>query len=239
MYRRQTKYLPFKENTPQWDASDYDYALEKVRAEQVFIDAFEKNAFPVTIIRPAYTYDTIVPVALGHNCFTAPQRYLDGKPVLIAGDGTNLITLTHSKDFANACLGLLGNSAALGEDFHITSDEWLTWLDLTQQLLETLGLPSNPDQWMHIPIQHILSLRVPPSKNIGISSLGPAFKGQRMWCDIYDNSKIKKIIPGWQATIPFSQGIRETITWLYEKDARRRFNPDLDAILEDMTRQFS
>ena len=235
-----TKYLPFTESTPKWTDSDYDYALENVRTEQVFINAYEKNSFPVTIVRPAHTYDTIVPVSLGHNCFTVPQRYIDGKPVLIAGDGTNLWTLTHSSDFASALQGIIeAPTKSVGEDYHITSDEWLTWLEITQLLLDALHLQIDPEQWIHIPVQHILSMEVPVSRNMSISYLGKAFKGQRMWCDIYDNSKIKKLLPGWHATKPFAQGICETIDWLYEKDVRRRFNPDLDSILDNLTACFS
>lgn len=240
VYQRQTRYLPFTENAPQWDESDYDYALEKVRTERIFKDAFEQCEFPVTIVRPAHTYDTIVPVALGHNCFTVPQRYLNGKPVLIAGDGTNLWTLTHSKDFAAALQGIMEHPAAtIGQDYHITSDEWLTWLDITRNLLETMSLPVCPEQWIHVPVQHILNMEVPTSRNMAISYLGKAFKGQRMWCDIYDNSKIKKLLPDWKAQVSFEQGIGETWAWLNEKDVRRRFNPDLDAILDDLTSTFA
>lgn len=239
VYQRLTKYLPFKENTPQWAESDYDYALEKIRTEQLFMDAFERTGFPVTIVRPAHTYDTIVPVALGHNCFTVPQRYIDGKPVLIAGDGTNLWTLTHSRDFAGALLGIVERSSVtIGEDYHITGDEWLTWLDITRILLEALGLEAKPSQWVHVPIQHILAMEVPKSRNMAISYLGKAFRGQRMWCDIYDNGKIKKLLPEWKAVVSFEHGIRETLSWLNEQDVRRRFNEDLNGILEKLTTTF-
>lgn len=238
VYKRETKYLPFKENTPQWEDTDYDYALDKVRAERVFMNAFEKEKFPITIVRPAHTYDTIVPVSIGHNCFTAPQRYLQGKPVLIAGDGTNLWTLTHSKDFAEAFIHLIGNNNAIGEDFHITGDEWLTWLEITDYLLEALNIKNA--KYIHIPINDIINIEIPPSNNFKISScFGRTFKGQRMWCDIYDNSKIKKFAPNWKQKILFKDGIKETIQWMFEKDIRRRFNKDLDDILEMLMNKYS
>lgn len=234
VYKRETKYLPYKESAPKWEETDYDYALDKVISERIFIDAYEKENFPITIVRPAHTYDTIVPVSIGHNCFTAPQRYLDGKPILIAGDGTNLWTLTHSKDFANAFIHLIGNKDAIGEDFHITGDEWLTWLDITELLLEALNIRNA--QYIHIPTNDIINTEVPISNNFKISScLGRNFKGQRMWCDIYDNSKIKKIAPNWKQEVLFKDGIKQTINWLMEKDVRRRVNNDLDKIMEDLT----
>lgn len=236
VYKRLTKYLPFKEDCPKWELSDYNYALDKVKCEKVFMDAHRKFNFPITIVRPAHTYDTIIPVPLGHNCFTAPQRYIDGKAILIAGDGTNLWTLTHSKDFARAVLGLLGNSKAIGEAFHITGDEWLTWLDITEILLNSLGV-ANP-KYIHIPFNEILNLELPVSKNMSISYLGKAFKGQRMWCDIYDNSKIKSFVPTWKQEISFDEGIKETIAWVYEDTNRIRINEDLNNVMNFLEEKF-
>ncbi|MFP3041948.1 NAD-dependent epimerase/dehydratase family protein [Treponema primitia] len=237
VYQRKTKYLPYSENTPQWDETDYNYALDKIYAERVFMDAYNQFDFPVTIVRPAHTYDTIIPISLGHNCFTAPQRCLDGKPVLIAGDGTNLWTLTHSKDFARAFVGLMGCSSAIGEDFHITGDEWLTWLDIMKILLDTLGVKT--PKYVHIPADEILKMNIPVSTHMAISFFGKAFAGQRMWCDIYNNSKIKKFVPGWKSEISFKEGIKETIDWMFEKNIRRRINPDLNNLLEELTLKYN
>lgn len=236
VYKRETKFLPFIEDTPKWDLSDYNYANDKIRAEQLFMNAHRDFGFPITIIRPAHTYDTIVPVPLGHNCFTAPQRYIDGKPMLIAGDGTNLWSLCHSSDFAKALVGVFNKEVSIGEDYHIAGEEWLTWLDIAEILLETLGV-SNAE-YVHIPVKDILELEVPNSKNMAISYLGKAFRGQRMWCDIYDNSKIKSVVTGWRCETSFRSGINQTFKWLFENDARRRFNPDLDLLLENLTKKY-
>lgn len=227
VYKRNSKYLPFKETTPQNNIeTSFDYIKGKIKAEQIFKRAFEEFNFPVTIIRPAYTYDTIIPVSIGQNCFTAPKRYLDGKPVLIAGDGTNLWTFTHSSDFANAFMGLLGNPKAVGEDFHITSDEWLTWLDATTILLDALEIKKY--ELMHIPVEEVLKSELATQRDLAI---------QKMWHNIYDNSKIKRFVPGWQAGIPLEIGIRQTLGWLFEEPVRRRFNPDLNRLLENFIAQ--
>jgi nucleoside-diphosphate-sugar epimerase len=203
----------------------------------VFLNAFQNKNFPITIVRPAYTYDTIVPIYIGHNCFTAPQMYRDGYPILIAGDGTTLFAFTHSSDLAAALSGLFMNDRAIGEAFHITTDRWLTWLDAMGILAETLGVKS--PRFLRIPSEDILKMEVPVSANMGISFLGKAFYFQKMWCDIYDNRKIKTAVPGWQAVKTFEQGIGETISWLDEKDVRRRINPDLQALLLDLTKKYS
>ena len=233
VYKRKPSYLPFKENTPKWDDEKYNYAFGKIKSEQIFMNAFEKYNFPITIVRPTHTYDTIVPVSIGHNCFTAPQRYLDGKSILIAGDGTNIWTITHSKDFASAFINLVGNKEAIGEDFHIAGDEVLNWLEITQHIIDALKIKK--PKFIHIPLDELINTYLPSSKNLKIlGCFGNNFVAYRMWCDIYDNSKIKKISPNWKQKILFKDGIKETINWLNEKDVRRRVNQELYELLDKL-----
>jgi nucleoside-diphosphate-sugar epimerase len=153
--------------------------------------------------------------------------------MLIPGDGTNLWSLCHSSDFADAFCELIGNEKAIGEDFHITGEEWLNWIDIGKEILSALGVPKA--KLVHIPIKSILNLQIPKTSNLSITYLGENFRGQRMWCDIYDNSKIKKIAPGWRCQIKFYDGIRMTFEWLMADPGRMRFNKDLDLILERLT----
>jgi len=234
VYERKTCYLPFKETTPKWALTDYDYASGKISAEIEFMEAFSKG-FPLTIVRPAHTYDTIVPAPIGHNCFTAPKRYLEGKAMLIPGDGTNLWALCHSSDFADAFYGLIDNMNSVGEDYHIAGEEWLTWLDIADHLLAALNIKDL--EYLNVSTSQILKMELKSSKNLSISYLGPNFKGQRMWCDIYDNSKIKKVVPGWACKVPFSQGIKLSIDWLMQYPERMRFNEELDLVLDEITKK--
>ena len=236
VYDRISSSLPFQESAPKWRSEGYDYAKDKIDAEQHFIDAFERRNFPVTIVRPAHTYDTIIPSPLGHNCYTAAKRYLSDSQILIAGDGTNLWSLCHSSDFARAFVGLFGHSEAVGEDFHIAGEEWLTWLDITRIIAKTL-LIDDPFV-IPVPSSQILKLKVGVSNNMSISYLGTTFKGQRMWCDIYDNSKIKKFVKGWKCETKFEIGFRETIDWLNGDSRRQRINPELDALLAKIAREY-
>lgn len=225
IYERKARNLPFKENCPKYSPETAcDYIKGKLLAERVFVDNHEKNGFPITIVRPAYTYDTIMPTSIGQNCFTAVSRYLSGKPVLIAGDGNNLWTFTHSVDFARAFIHLLGNSGTFGEDYHIATDKWLTWNESTEILLNSLDLYCS--EILHVPAAYILQTPLAAQKEMMY---------QKMWHNIYDISKIKKIAPSWNAEICFEDGIRMTLKWLYEKDSHRRLDAKLDLILEDIT----
>lgn len=229
VYKRAAKYLPFKETCPKNEVqSSCDYVAGKIRAEEVFQTAYEKDNFPVTIVRPGYTYDTIVPVSIGQNCFTVVNRYMAGKPVLIAGEGNNLWTFTHSRDFARAFVELIGNPDALGEDFHITTDEWLTWNDATTILLDALGLENR--EVIHVPFEQVLQTDLAVQKDLIY---------QKMWHNIYDNSKIRRYtFNTWKAEISLSDGIRETLGWLNEDEVRRRINVDLNRMLDKITNEF-
>lgn len=214
VYKRAGKNLPFNENCEQNDPEQIDaYVSGKIRAEMAFKKAMHEDDFPVTIIRPAYTYDVIVPVSIGHNCFTAPTKYLEGKPALIAGDGTNIWAFTHSKDFAKALIPLIENPDTVGEAFHIATDEWLSWNEEMEILFRALGIPSYTA--IHIPYEEALLLNYFQPRDL---------MAQRMWHNIYDTTKVKDYVPGWKAKVSFEEGIAETIKWLNEKDIRRRFN---------------
>ena len=228
VYQRRGK-LPLTETTPKYSREvKCDYIKGKIGAEEEFLSAYAQSAFPVTIVRPGYTYDTIVPYSIGHNCFTASQRYLEGKPVLIAGDGNNLWTFTHSSDFASAFVGLFGHQSALGEDFHIMSDENITWNDALKIMLDMLAIKL--PKYIHIPYEDVLS-----NERIGESEL----MLQKMSDFVFDSSKIKKLVPGWHAKVNFQDGIRQTYDWLFEDEQRRRINPQVDAMMESLTLKYN
>lgn len=228
VYEKRAANLPFREDCPQVAPEiSGEYVRGKALAEKAFLSAWKNDGFPATVVRPSYTYDTIFPVSLGHNCFTAPTRYLKGKPVLIAGDGNNIWSFTHSSDFARGFVGLLGNSAAIGESFHIATEEWLTWNEAIDIILDALGV-RNP-RIVHIPVEDVLR-----------SEFGrqPDLMFSRIWHNIFNVDKIKKFVPGWRARTPFSRGIRRTLAWLYENDAHRRFDPNIDRMLEELTLRY-
>jgi nucleoside-diphosphate-sugar epimerase len=163
VYERKTSQLPFKESAKKWSTVEYPYATNKILAER-YLEIVASKDFAVTIVRPAHTYDTIVPAPLGHNCFTVPQRLIEGKPLLIPGDGTNIWALCHSRDFASAFVRLIGNSLAFNEDFHITGEEWLTWIEIGLIMSKALGRDNI--QVINVPISEIIGMKLPTSQNI-------------------------------------------------------------------------
>jgi nucleoside-diphosphate-sugar epimerase len=148
---------------------------------------------------------------------------LNNKPVILHGDGTTLWTLTHAEDFAKAFTALLGNSATIGHAFHITSDEWLTWRQISEGVAKALNAPK--PKFVCVPSEKIAE------KN---PDLGAGLLGDKTWCAIFDNSKIKKFAPGWQAEIPFKEGIKRTIDWFMENPERRKINTELDGFLDGL-----
>jgi nucleoside-diphosphate-sugar epimerase len=170
----------------------------------------------MTIVRPSHTYDTRIPIAVGNwASYVVPKRMLEGKPVIVHGDGTSLWTLTHSEDFALGFVGLLGNPHAVGHTFHITSDFVLTWNQVYEQIGDALGVKPNI---VHIASEFIASVD---------STTGPGLIGDKMWCAVFDNSKIKSFVPDYIARIPFYLGIRRTLAW-YQSDERRMQVSDED-----------
>lgn len=229
VYRRLTSSLPFSETSPKYNLDEASpYIAGKLEAEQIFIEAQEKAEFPLTIVRPGLTYDTIVPVSIGHNCFTVPQRVLDGKPLYIAGEGNNLCTFTNSRDFAEAFCCLLGNPSSVGEDYNIATDHWRTWNEASNDLLNALHIEKR--RIIHISFDEVLKLDLP---------MAPDLMYERMLHLIFDCSKIRQIAKNWNPTIDFPTGIALTIEWLYEENAHRRIVPKVAEQMKTLDAMYS
>lgn len=197
-YQTPAANLPIRESTP-LENRVWEYSRNKIACEELLLDEYRRTQFPFTIVRPSHTYDRgYVPVEGG---YTVIDRMLRGEPVVVHGDGTSIWTLTNSADFAKGFVGLLGNYRARGEVFHITSDEWLTWNRIYELLAEATGVTAN---LIHIPSDLIAAY----DRRIGDSLLG-----DKTHSAIFDNSKIKHVVPDFIATIPFSTGAREIIAW--------------------------
>jgi nucleoside-diphosphate-sugar epimerase len=222
-YQKPLAAVPITESTPLKNPY-WLYSQNKIACEELFFKEYRKKDFPITVVRPSHTYDTIIPAAMGSSGWTNSARMLAGKPIILHGDGTTLWTLTHASDFARAFTALLGNPAAIGNAFHITGDEWLTWRQISELVANALGAPK--PNFVCMPSEAIAK------KN---PDLGAGLLGDKAWCAIFDNSKIKQFAPGWQAEIPFREGIKRTVNWFMEREERRKINMELDGFLDGLT----
>jgi len=199
----------------------WTYSAKKIRCEDLLLEAYRQDGFPMTIVRPSHTYDTRIPIGVGNwASYVVPERMLQGKPIVVHGDGTSLWTLTHSEDFAKGFVGLLGNPQAVGHTFHITSDFLLTWNQIYEQIGDALGVEPNI---VHVPSEFI---------NTVAPNTGAGLIGDKMWSAIFDNSKIKRFVPDYVATIPFHLGIRRTLEWFQADEERMQVSPE-DHVLFD------
>jgi nucleoside-diphosphate-sugar epimerase len=215
--------LPVTESTP-LDNPFWDYSRAKIACEQRLIQAYRREKFPITIVRPSHTYDrTLLPV---HGGYTIIDRMRQGKKVIVHGDGTSLWTLTHHTDFAKGFIGLLGEPRAIGEAFHITSDEVLTWNQIYENLARAAG---TEPRLVHIPSELIAAF----DPDWGASLLGD--KAHSM---IFDNSKIKRIVPDFVATAPFARGAEEIIAWYDEDPARKKVDEEFDHLCDMIIRAY-
>ena len=222
-YQKPPSHPVITESTPL--ANPYwEYSRNKIACEEALMRAYRTNGFPMTIVRPSHTYDTIVPVAVSKSDFTIIDRIRRGLPVIIHGEGTSLWTLTHADDFARAFIGLCGNLRAIGHAFHITSDEWLTW----DQILRLVGRAAGAEpNLVHVPSAFIA--KVDPET-------GPGLLGDKSWCALFDNTKIKSFVPGWQAQIPFAEGIRRTVAWFDADPSRQAVDEKANARVDEILR---
>jgi nucleoside-diphosphate-sugar epimerase len=220
-YQKPISQLPIVEATPLRNPF-WQYSRDKIACEDVLVSAYRDAGFPMTIVRPSHTYDaSLIPLEGG---WTTLQRMLDGKPVIVHGDGTSWWTLTHARDFARAFVGLFGNPHAVGSPVHITGDESLTWDDITRLLGRALGV--EPE------IVHVASDAIARE----IPEMGPGLVGDKAHSVLFDNTRIKTLVPGWVATTPFAEGAREIADWYLADPSRRVVNAELDAAFDRLVR---
>jgi nucleoside-diphosphate-sugar epimerase len=215
--------LPVTESTPLRNPY-WRYSQDKIACEDLLVATYRGTGFPATIVRPSHTYDaTAVPLDGG---WTVIERMRRGAPVIVPGDGTSLWTLTHSRDFARAFVGLFGDPRTIGEAFHITADAAMPWNEIFGTLGHAAGLEPN---LVHVPSEVIA--REDPE-------VGAGLLGDKAHSMVFDNAKLRTIVPGWRATTPFVQGAKEIVAWHDADPARRRVDLSMDQLFDRLAARY-
>jgi nucleoside-diphosphate-sugar epimerase len=220
-YQTPPSRVPVVESTPLRNPF-WQYSRDKIACEDLLVAAYREDGFPMTVVRPSHTYDkTSVPFDGG---WTVIGRMRQGKPVVVHGDGTSLWTLTTSEDFARGFVPLLGQQRALGEAFHITSDDALTWNAIAETLAEAAGVSA---ELVHVPSDAIAAAD---------PDWGAALLGDKSHSLVFDNAKLRSLVPGWAARIPFEAGARQIVAWYDEDPSRQQADARLDAVMDGLVK---
>ncbi|MCI8570231.1 MAG: SDR family oxidoreductase [Lachnospiraceae bacterium] len=199
----------------------WEYSRNKIAGEEFLMKLYREEGFPVTIVRPSHTYsERSVPVGVhgANGSYAVIRRMLEGKAVIIHGDGTSLWTLTHSTDFAKGFAGLVGNIHAIGEAVQITSDESLTWNQIYQIIADALGVKLNA--------LHVSSEFLDACSNYDFRG---SLLGDKANTVVFDNRKLKRLVPGFTATVRADQGIRDTLSYVLSHPECQKEDPAFDS----------
>ena len=201
-YQKPPKGYKITEQTP-LENPYWQYSRDKKACEEFLMEKYRNDGFPVTIVRPSHTYDErSVPLGVhGDNgSWQVVKRIMEGKRVIIHGDGTSLWTITHNSDFAKAYVGLIGNPKAIGETFHITTDEAVTWNQIYNAIADALGIELKP---YYVSSQTLVDMS-------NYDFLGSLI-GDKSNSVEFDNSKVKSLVPDFKAEITAEEGIKMTV----------------------------
>ncbi len=221
-YQKPPQKLPITEDVPLINPY-WKYSQAKIDCENYLLSQYKEEGFPVTICRPSHTYDKTKPaLKVGYLPF---NRMRTGKKIIIHGDGNTLWTLTHTKDFAKGFVGLVGNANTIGQAYHITSDETVTWNQIAETFSRKAGYELKP---IHIPTDFIARYD---------KEWGAELYGDKSYDTYFDNSKIKSIVPDFKATIPFEEGAGEIAEW-YAQPSNQILNTELDMAMDRIIRAF-
>lgn len=198
----------------------WEYSRNKIACEEYLMKQYREQRFPITIVRPSHTYDERS-IPLGVHGSKGPwqvaKRMLEGKPVIIHGDGTSLWTMTHNEDFAEGFIGLMGNLHAIGESVQITSDESLTWNQIYAAIADALGAPLRT---VHVPSAFLAAC--------SREDFTGGLIGDKANSVVFDNAKLKRLVPGFAAVTRFDQGIKRTVAHILAHPELQREDPEFD-----------
>jgi nucleoside-diphosphate-sugar epimerase len=221
----------YTENTPLTNPH-WDYSRDKIDCENLLQSYIKEHQFPATIVRPSHTYNTALPVSIGAwDEYTIVDRIKKDKPIVVQGDGTSLWTITHASDFAVGFIGLFNREEAIGQAYHITGEETLTWNQIYQAMGAALG---KVPRLIHIPSWSIIRY----AEEIGYPSEEGGLWGDKSHCALFDNSKIKNLVPEFRTTIPFAEGIKKTIAWFEADSSRQLIRPETDKYMDGLVERF-
>ena len=202
----------------------WEYSRNKIASEEFLMRKYREDGFPVTIVRPSHTYDErTIPLAVhGKNgSWQVIRRIMDGKPVIIHGDGSSLWTLTFNTDFARGFVGLMGNRHAIGEAFQITGDETLTWDQIYQTIADALDKKLVP---YHVSADFLAET----GNKYGYDFAG-GLTGDKSVSVVFDNRKLKRAVPDMKTTVPFHVGVRKALDYILSHPECQREDPEFDA----------
>lgn len=225
-YQKPLSHYRITESTPLAN-SYWEYSRNKIACEELLVKEYRKNGFPITIVRPSHTYDErSIPVAVHgkKGCWQVIDRIMKGRPVIIHGDGSSLWTVTHNTDFAKAFVGLMANSAALGEAVHITSDETLTW----DKIYDYIGNALNVEvKKVHVATDFLAACDPDYTGTL---------TGDKSNSVVFDNSKIKRLVPDYAATTRFDQGVRLSVEYFLSHPELQVYDEEFDLFCDRIIR---
>ena len=198
----------------------WEYSRQKIACEEFLVKVYRETDFPVTIVRPSHTYDERkIPLGVhgAKGSWQVARRIIEGKPVIIHGDGTSLWTMTHAKDFARAFTGLMGNIRARGEAVQITSDETLTWNQIYAAIAGALGKPLKA---VHVATEFLAAA--------GPYDFTGSLTGDKANSVEFDNTKLKRLVPDFTPRIRFDEGVKETIAYILAHPECQAEDPEFD-----------
>ena len=203
----------------------WKYSRDKIACEEFLMEKYRKEGFPVTIIRPSHTYDEKnIPLGVHgkKGYWQVIKRMMEGKPVIIQGDGTSLWTLTFNKDFAIGYTGLMGNRHAIGEAFQITGDETLTWNQIYAAIANALGVELKP---YYVSSEYLSAVGDPYGYDFRGSLIG-----DKSVSVVFDNTKLKRAVPEMKTTVPYDRGVRIAIDYVLKHPEECQIpDPEFDA----------
>ena len=181
------------------------YGFQKLASEYFAKGAWEQYELPYTILRPfncvgigerravrdADVMSGNIKLALSHVVPDLVLKILKGQdPLHILGEGNQVRHYTYGADLARGIRIAMESSAAVNEDFNLSTATSTTVLDLAERIWRAIHGPERPFRYVSDPpFEHDVQLRVP------------------------DVTKAREVL-GFEATTSLDNMLAEVIPWI-------------------------
>jgi nucleoside-diphosphate-sugar epimerase len=191
-------WMPVTEDHP-WRPTT-TYGRHKAQADAVFLEAYERQGFPVTILKPSTTYGPqqglLRQIAWE---FSWIDRIRKGKPLLICGDGSALHQHLHVDDAALGFAHVIGKAHCLGQVYHLVDRGVITWADYHRTAMRVLG---RQVELVGVPLADLPACNVPHAEICcEVFAYHGYYSAEKLFRDVPEFRPVVSLECGMQAVI--------------------------------------
>ncbi|MCQ2412854.1 MAG: NAD-dependent epimerase/dehydratase family protein [Sphaerochaetaceae bacterium] len=228
-YEKPFRSMPVREQYETLTTSpDFLYGFKKANMERYLNTVMQNGPIAVTIIRPSLTFgEGCANLGVLRQNANIVRRILEGKRLVVPGDGTAPWAFTFAPDMGRAYIMALETSATLNKTYHVCNTENTMFKDLYLTAGKVLG---KEVRLAYLPTE-VLYAKDPETFG--------HFYHEKQYATLFSTEKFQSDVPEFKVEINLEKGLAHMIQWWKETnypfdEAKDKAEDELVALYESM-----